>query len=309
MKIIIPSYNRYSDNLFTTYKFFSRDYRQNIILLVEESQYKEYEALDTGCVIVSMPKKEMRANWNMWAHDWKWNNVMEAGERYIFMDDNILWFTRFDDSVYLWAEVAGRSAEIEITWEEFVEKMKEDIAFASRLWLNMTWTANINNPYFRKNKYSTSVMCQHKCCAVRKVDEYGYDLWVRIREEYDMSAYHIVRDWGVLRNNFLFAKRKHFMKWWIGNYEQRLDWYRSDFDYLRKKYPWMIKANNTKSWVKYRNTEIKICTWYNRVKIINNLIKNFWYKEKQFYVQHSLIYQTTPTWTNQVSTILTEWKL
>jgi len=239
--IIIISKGR--SNLITTPQSLGK-FSKNVKVLVPQSELADYKANKTLNEITIIPHVETSLLPTR-------NRSLDYGE---FGD----WIILLDDNLLGWTKVV-RGEEVKITGEEFICLMRDDLhtCDANDIWLY--GTATNSNLMFRRSRYKTSCFVQTKCCAIKK-STYRFDERLYIREEFDMTASHLFNDGRLLRNDHLFAKRKHYMEGGIGSRKEREARYIKDAKFLMKKYPDLLKYVSKKDHAPYSEINIRITT-------------------------------------------------
>lgn len=243
MDIYCISHNR--ADIISSHLFFDlAKHNFNLVVRTEEEKEKYLQNETLKNVIFHVSNADPG---NVPAHDWKWKNLVPEGRWVLCMDDNILGFQSAKEPFYSKGLGADTPREYEdISGEDFILKIEDSIKYADSIGSNIVGTAVVDNPFFRKVKYKKVGFIQHKCFAIKKTPKVNYDLNVKIREEYDMTGQQLLHHGFALRNEYLWCKRKHFMKGGIGSYDQRLPGYLHDTRYLMKKYPGLFRVNSKK---------------------------------------------------------------
>ena len=240
MRIAIISKGR-STTLTTP--FFFDHYKNSVVVITNPEELAEYQAnprlagyqLTAANVTGLIP-----------CRNWVLDNIGEEGEWLILMDDNLLGFERVKEPEYSMGTAKKKEDyEQAVSGDEFVELILADLNRWEKKGVTLYGTAVIDDWFFRRKKYKFTAFIQHKCCAIKKTG-LRYDTRMNIREEYQITAETLLRQGVVVRNEYLFAKRQHFMEGGIGSREERNPGYLHDAKYLISKYPGLFRINNAK---------------------------------------------------------------
>lgn len=249
MKIVIPSKGR-PHTIKTNLYLDQGGVHDYIIVLHNEEERKNYlcnKSIRPETLVVS------GADWGISnQRNWIIGNLIEKGEWYISLDDNIDHFEVVNDKYMFLQEIDVQSKEV--TQKDFSNQInaldllcliKKDIIMADRIGACYCGMAVVDNYYFRAKKYRTVGYCISKAVAIKHMG-ITYDPKIQAMDDYGFTAENLVRFGKVLINNWIFPKAGHYEQGGIGTYEQRLPKKIADGEYLMKKYPGLFRYKEKK---------------------------------------------------------------
>lgn len=268
IKVIIPSYNR--AKTCRSQKYFSdHNLWQVNILVHDEKQRREYERelfpaeywkKDlTPIRLIQTDTEHTVTAQRQWALD----NLIENGEWFIFADDNI-------DGVGAMLG-AGDNKDHPITQQDFQGRVRGLIKLAEPEKINLIGFATTDNVYFRQKRYGMVGFVLGKLKIVRK-SGINYDPAIVMKEDYDFTAAHLLRDGKVIIDRWVRPTAKHFEAGGCGKREDRVEIYKQSTKQLMEKYPTLFrsKKNGEELQIRYTSKE-QIAKWQffmeNRKKI------------------------------------------
>lgn len=247
MKIFILSKGR-ADSI-STHKLFD-DYDYKIVLHNEDEKtaYLKNDSISPEKLIVSGAPFGV-AHQRQWIQD----NLVEKGEWYVSLDDNIRAFQAVPLPHY-----AKESIPVQID-----PKSKElfETPCSAKTFLeicgNMAAIGEIERAYnigfgttpnffFRGRKLRYVGYVISKAC-VRKNVGTPFELEAQSMEDYAYTAETLLRYGKVLINNYVFPVAGHYEKGGIGTYAERLPHKIKDSAYLMKKYPGLFRNPKKKT--------------------------------------------------------------
>lgn len=251
MKIIILSKGR--PETISTHLLF-KDYDYKIVLHNEEekAEYIKNPTISPEKIVVSNAPFGV-ANQRQWIQE----NLVEPGEWYISLDDNIKSFQIVNKEFYDEPSLDVQTDDTELrkklkdafeetaTTERFLEVCEElaDLGEKERAYnIGFGTTPNF---FFRGKKYRWVGYVISKAC-VRKNLETPFELEAQSMEDYAYTAETLLRYGKVLINNYVFPVAGHYEKGGIGTYAERLPLKIKHAAILMGKYPGLFRYNNKK---------------------------------------------------------------
>ena len=242
MKIFIPSKGRYFN--IKTHSYL-KDYDYKIILHNEEEKclYMQNETIKEDKILVSNQPFGIATQRN-----WIQENLVEKGEWYLSLDDNIECFTALPEPYYSKDNLEVQNKET--NWKElfetrieparFFEICDEMIKFAEKTGAKNLGFAVVDNFFFRGKKfrevgYVISKAVLRKTCGLKFNEE------AQSVEDYSYTAECLLKHGKVLINNYVFPIAKHYESGGIGTYEERLPYKLKDCASIMKKYPGLFR--------------------------------------------------------------------
>ncbi len=249
MKIIIPSYGR--PGTIKTHLIFDKENIPYKIVLHNNDHKREYiqnPTIKESNIIVSHTPKGLAAQRN-----WIIDNLVSKGEWVLMLDDNISEFTAVKPSIYN-KYSALKKGSVELCDENFRHKigaktliklLSADIEISERLGYCLIGMASNENHFFRSKKYREVGYVLGKTSLVKKT-ELRYDTRLNVTEDYFFSALNMVEKNGLLVNNWLKARCKHYEAGGVGPLKDRMkgkvaqnkilmEWFSGMFKYVEKK--------------------------------------------------------------------------
>lgn len=214
MKIFIPT-TGLAERIFT-YKVFDSDIKLTWVCHRAEDVPRVMEGKAMDDYLISNAKDYIEQLYFI-------HSQVKEGEWYIKADDNIRAFIGDD----------GNALSNARAWQEINEAINE----AEKRGAKLVGFAPVDNPFFRKTKYRDVGYCIGKMYAEKRTAEIAPEGIVRVMDDYERTAQHLLRYGKVLVSNALHSKSKHYEKGGIGTYEDRLPAKLKDAGYLTTKYP------------------------------------------------------------------------
>lgn len=239
MKIFIPSYGR--AGIITTHQLLKgQDYR---ILVHDSSEYSSYAQNPTidrnRLVTTGQPLGIARQR------NWVLDHLVEAGEWFCFMDDNIRGFEKLRGGLYdLLAQPVesfgstfwGPRYKNPVEAKELMKALSETAEHASDIGTHFAGCATTDNFFFRGKKWrETGFVCTK--LAIVRAGTLRFDPRFTAKDDVDFSAANLQKYGKVLVNNYLFPRGAHFSPGGIGKKDIRRFYSQQDAALLVKKWP------------------------------------------------------------------------
>lgn len=175
--------------------------------------------------------------------NWILENLVDTGEWYVILDDNITEFQCVSDEFYSKEDLPVKTEtskykevfENKVDAKRMVQVFQESIIEAEKIGANLIGFASTPNFFFRNKKYRQVGYVIGKTQIIKKTD-LRYELQVSAMDDYLWTALNLERFGKVLINNYFVAIKKHYAKGGIGTYQERLPAKLKDCDYLMKRF-------------------------------------------------------------------------
>jgi len=259
MKVIILSKGRAATH--TTYKLFEREGLNYTLVLHTEEEKEEYlHANSLRSALRLSPEKIVVSNAPFGVanqRQWIQENLVEPGEWYICLDDNIREFQAVPEAQYYLPELPVQSKEKEellrmkdlfdatCTTEEFLKICESMRKEGERVGAFNLGFATVPNFFFRGKKYRYVGYVISKA-VIRKNLGIPFETEHQSMEDYAYTAECLLRHGKVLINNFAMPIAGHYEKGGIGTYAERLPQKIVDAEYLMLKYPGLFRHTEKK---------------------------------------------------------------
>ncbi|MEL7232845.1 MAG: hypothetical protein AAGK74_00035 [Chloroflexota bacterium] len=245
MKIVIPSYQR-AETLTTP--LLLEDVGADYVVVVhtdeERAAYIAAGRVPASRVVVSHAPPGVASN-----RQWAMDNLVDFGDWYLQMDDNVRGFDCVPDEMYNQREIPTDKATQQYlrenaatTTERFLEICEEMVVGCNRMGVSHFGFATTENWMFRSRKYSQVAFVVGKTVGLRK-DGIAYDAKLLAMDDYGMTAEQLRVHGAVLVNRFAKPISTHYQAGGIGAYEARLPKKIRDVRYLMRKYPGLFRLN------------------------------------------------------------------
>lgn len=243
MKILIPSKGR--ADAISTHRLFDGVAPYSIVVHTEEeaAQYRRNVTVPPDALLVSGAEFRVGAQ-----RQWILDHLIEYGEWFMMLDDNIEGFTAVSEDLYPKEYVNVKQSpksfkdkfSVPISTELFLTLVQETIAKANEWGARYAGFASNPNFFFREKKWRPVGYVLSKIALVRK-SGIGYDPKVQAMDDYDFTAANLLKFGTVCINNFVSSQYRHYQQGGIGTYEDRLPKKIADCKYLMQKYPGLFR--------------------------------------------------------------------
>jgi hypothetical protein len=247
MKIFINSYNR-SDSISTHTLLDAQNIPYKIILHNEEQKalYLKNPTIKEENIIVSNLPFGM-----LGVRNFLLENLVEKGEWYMTLDDNIQYFEAVKEGFYKSENLPVKENpekykdifENRVSVNRFMDIVDETITEAEKRKANLCGFASNVNFFFRNKKWREVGYVIGKTQLIKKTD-LKYDLrngTTMSADDYLWTAQNLEKFGRVLINNYAVAIKKHYTKGGAGTYEKRLPQKLKDCDFLMKRFPGLFR--------------------------------------------------------------------
>jgi hypothetical protein len=219
----------------------------------EKAEYLKHNPELMGCILVS-------------------NADGIAGQRK-FIDDQVEfdeWYLSGDDDIEAITGVTGKNYDLpgqlpdNLTKENYgheykdsetrhlmVEMMKESERIGCRLF----GFSVMDNPFFRSTKLRTNTVINAGLSCTKKSAEWEVDTDIRLKEDYERTAKHLLYHGITLRNDYVAIKTKMYTKGGVGSYKDREREYEQSVVKLMNNYPGLFRKNMSRN---NPNAEVRI---------------------------------------------------
>ena len=252
MKVLIPSKGR--PHIISTHLLFKDmpdiDWKVVVHNEEEESYYQLNSTIPRDRIVVSgMPFNiAMQRNWIQ-------DNLLEKGEWYLALDDNLKWFTGINDPELYAQEKLDVKADKTKNWNKifkekiapkrFIEICKEMIEIGDRIGAYNLGFATNGNFFFREKKYRTVGYVISKFC-IRKHVGLRFNEEAFSMEDYAYTAENLLHYGKVLINNYVYREAQHYQEGGIGSAEYRIPLKEKHANMLLEQYPELFRVNYKK---------------------------------------------------------------
>ena len=199
-----------------------KGFEKNIIIVVYE---KEYEAYRNSPRLTGINIHKTSINGLIPTR----NYVLDT------FGDKRDWIYLLDDNLIEWRVITPYGFQV-CEAEHFFKIMEQDLGYCDKNNIHLYGTATNDNLLYNWGAHCYWGNIQHKCCAIKKTN-IRYSERIFIREEFEITAKHILIDGAVYRHCALYAHRKHYQKGGIGSRKYRDPLYRKDTLTLMQMYP------------------------------------------------------------------------
>lgn len=244
MKIFICSYNR--PGRISVHKLLDADGIDYRIILHDEEQKAAYlknpSIKPEKLIVANKPPGMTRIR------RWVLDTLVEPGEWYLMLDDNITEFQVVKDSHYGQELLPAKESpafykdifENPVPAKRFMECVEEMRVKAEEIGAYHCGFASNANFFFRERKWRTVGYVIGKATMTRKSD-INYEPGVEAMDDYLFTAQNLLRFGRVLINNFVLPVKKHYDVGGIGTYEMRLPAKIADGQYLMARFPGLFR--------------------------------------------------------------------
>lgn len=246
MKIFVNSLNR--PDTISVHRLLDESGLDYTLILHSEEQRERYlqnPTISPEKILVSNQPVGMALNRN-----WLLENLVEDGEWYLILDDNITEFQAVPQPEYELPELPVQAQpelykklyERPITARQFVEEVCEpSIVEAERIGAKLVGFGSTTNFFFRARKYRHVGYVIGKTQLIKKTS-LRYDLsGVQAMDDYLWTAQNLETFGKVLINNYAVALKKHYAPGGIGTYEQRLPAKLRECAWLMERFPGLFR--------------------------------------------------------------------
>lgn len=173
--------------------------------------------------------------------DWAENHLLEKGEWYIGMDDNIQYMTRIGDKIYKKAEsttITDRAKWKQRCEHEFIDLCNELQAKCVEMETSYGGFEFMENPFFRQKKWKLMGYVRSKLFV--KIAQHVPWRWhkdIQLMHDHAMSFKTMAKDGCIIHNRFVFVYRKQWEKGGLGSKEERMPSRISTCTRLYKEFP------------------------------------------------------------------------
>lgn len=245
MKIYIPSHER--AKTIKTHLQFKDSNVEYFIVVHNEEQKAKYLTNPT-----IEPKRLIVANVPLGVskiREWIKFNLADE-EWFIFMDDNIKYFTAVCEQEYNTLRMIDKFPEKfkknDQAWRIPTYENKIDNTRLMNIFDELKQEcinidagyagfATVQNSFFRGRKWSKVGYVISKACLIKK-DDIHYDENVTAMDDYCYTAENLLKYGKVLINKYVFPIAGHYEDGGIGKYEERLKYKIADCKYLIEKF-------------------------------------------------------------------------
>ncbi|MDD5109504.1 MAG: hypothetical protein PHC29_08435 [Candidatus Omnitrophica bacterium] len=242
MKIIIPSYNR--SETISTHKLLKDN--TYTVILHDKEQFKKYALNDS----IKPDSFAITGIYNGISGQRQWilNNLIEEGEWFLTMDDNIKSFTSVTGELYEKSildtendKSLKEKYEDQINIDRLLEICDEMINISEEKNIHYCGFSTTPNFYFRSRKYRYVGYVISKMALIKKSSKINYDQNIKAMDDYAYTAENLLKFGAVLINNFVHPISKHYQEGGIGTYDERVEKKIADAKYLMLKYPGLFR--------------------------------------------------------------------
>lgn len=258
-KIFVPSLNR-EDGLKVVDLI---DGLPFVVLLHDEEQLEKYQKNypDLEFVVTNIPIGDHAM---IKTRNFVYDNLVEDGEWFMFLDDNNDKITRVDDDHYGFQSLDVKSDKkfqdvysTECTLKEIAPLILRDISLAERTGVRHIGFAPNPNYFFRPKKYG-NIGYSKGNATITKKNGLRWDENLKSMDDYSFSAQHIAKYGRLLLNYFICFHKSHYSKGGIGTQEERLPMKLYDCKYLIEKYDGLLRYSNKKGAIKNSDLAFRI---------------------------------------------------
>ena len=226
--------------------FILKDVPFKIILHTEEDklEYSKNDTLNPNDLIVSGCPAGIH-----YQRQWVKDNLVEDGEWFLFIDDDISKITALPEPYYNddYFNVGSKYNKdyvslfkTEIDIYKFLEICKEMIKKSDSMGIHMAGFASTPNYFFRENKWRYVGYILGGCTLHKKNKILNWDKNNSTMEDWGMSSENLLLFGKVLINNYVFSVADMYVLGGIGKYNVRVAQKIIDCAYLIKKYAGLL---------------------------------------------------------------------
>lgn len=248
MKIFIPSKGR-AKTIVTHKTLEWLDYKIVLHNEEEKSLYLKNSTVPPEKIVVANIPFGMSV-----IMQWIKDNLVERGEWYLKLDDNIRGFYAYPEPYYSQEKIEfDRSKADQVlrhTLEDnkvsaikMVELLQETIKEAERIGAKFCGISHQKNYFFKERKYKTVGYVCGKLVLIKN-EEAQFDQNIKAMDDYGFTSENLVLYKRILINNFLYPDGGHYEQGGCGTYSERTPQKIADSKYIIDKYPglWRYKA-------------------------------------------------------------------
>ncbi len=246
-KIAIPSYGRAAT--IRTPRLLPKDSTDYSIVVHTEAEAKWYrrnglfhpsQVKVTGCA----PGIARQRNWIL-------ENLVNAGEWVLMLDDNIQAVECVVDALYHHSSIDMRRLPMRVwhdlykravSWERVNEAIEESIKLADASGAHLIGFASNDNPLFNRYKWRDVALVVTKMALVKK-SGLRFDENLTAKDDLGFTCENLKTFGRVLVNSYVRPVAAHYAPGGIGNLAVRAQASIKDAAYLVKKYPGMVRIN------------------------------------------------------------------
>lgn len=244
MKIFINSHNR--AEVISTHKLLDAVGAKYKIILHSQEQYDQY-VLNPSV----RPETLVVANFPVGMagiRNWLLENLVDEGEWYMLLDDNITEFQCVPKPEYWEKEIdmekdpkqARMLYETVVDFNRVLDVCKDCIEHAESKGAKLIGFGSNLNFFFRSKKFREVGYVIGKMQIIKKT-KLRYDLNVQAMDDYCWTAQNLETFGKVLINNYCVGVKKHYAKGGIGTYEERLPTKLKEVAYLMQRFPGLFR--------------------------------------------------------------------
>lgn len=242
VKIIIPSARR-AETCTTPGLLDAEGIPYTLVLHTEEERdaYIKAGRVDPASIVVSGQPRRIPIQ-----RQWIQSNLVEMGEWFISLDDNIRWFNAMPEPFY-WDENANANGALRYVLEmahtsasRFIRICDEMIAESARRGAYLFGFAVTDNGLFRRNKWREIGYVSAKAMGVQRT-HIDYDPRVRSIDDFAFTAAHLYAFGRVLINDYAQAYAYHYQAGGIGKLQERIPDRLHDCRLLVESYPGLLE--------------------------------------------------------------------
>lgn len=254
MKIFVPSFNRPETNLTgNLLDAAGLDYQYVLHSEEQKDLYVAAGSSSSNITVSGVPYLQGLGGQRAFIHD----NLVEEGEWYIQMDDNVERFTRLADPFYEIDHLYANEGE---TWfSAFEDRMIQDICFNEEVpadeimplmdsmiaecesrGAHLCGFASTKNTFFRGKKWTEIGFVVGKVMVIHKSGKPRFNPDYFTSDDYQISAEHLKFHGRILRNNYIYPDFPRYMVGGLGKLQERFEPYATAAKQLMEDYPSMF---------------------------------------------------------------------
>ena len=241
MRVFIPSYQR-SKTISTHKAVAGLDFR--VVVHDEEERERYTETLPAERLVVSGVKPGKPSRQRQWICE----NLVNDGEWFLFIDDDVGQMTCVDDANYAetqfnvqsgngddWRRVFGQPCEP----SRLIEIVEESISVAEQVGAHLCGFAVTPNYFFRGRKWRYAGYVASGLMVWHNV-EFKFNHAIGM-EDFHYTAEHLATHGLVVLNNWLWHGCRMYIAGGLGSYEDRKEQRARDCQKLMKLYPGLFR--------------------------------------------------------------------
>lgn len=243
IKVFIPTYQR--AETIVTHKMFLNEHWWDLNVVVhteeEKAEYLKHNPELEGRILVSLA--EGIAGQRKYI-----DSLVRNGEWYLSGDDDIEALTGVRGALYQLPGMPVKALTKEnynnvLSEADVRHLMVEMMMECERIKCTLFGFNSIDNPFFRSTKWRKNAFIIGMLWGAKKSDEWEVNTDIKLKEDYERTAKHLLHHGGTLRNDYIGLKTKQFAKGGVGSYKDRTSEYELSVETLMKNYPKLFRKN------------------------------------------------------------------